>query len=151
MNTIKLEKKFLNSDFLAGLTFALENIPQSIAHALLASINPVFGLYTLMLATPLGTLFTSAGFMNTSMTSALAVTAGDTLTAYPSVDRSPVLVTLVLLIGVFQVVLGLFCLSWVTRFIPVSVMTGFMNGVAIYGLAGEDLYREDNKRGEMTI
>jgi SulP family sulfate permease len=51
MTTIKPEKEHLASDLLAGLTFALVNIPQSMAHALLATVNPVFGLYTLMLAT----------------------------------------------------------------------------------------------------
>src|SRR5512139_330555 len=116
MNTIKPEKKNLTSDLMAGLTFALVNIPQSMAHALLASVNPVFGLYTLMLATPIGALFTSAVFMNVSTTSALAVAAGDTLITYPSSDRGPVLVTLVLMIGVFQIILGVLRLGWLTRF-----------------------------------
>ncbi len=137
MNTIKPEKKFLNSDLLAGLTFALVNIPQSMAHAMLASVNPVLGLYTLMLATPAGALFSSAVFMNISTTSALAVAAGDTLIAYPSSERGLVLVTLVILIGVFQIILGLFRLGWVTRFIPFSVMTGFMTGVAVLIIIGQ--------------
>ena len=41
MDTIKPERKFLTSDLMAGLTFALVNIPQSMAHALLAAVNPV--------------------------------------------------------------------------------------------------------------
>lgn len=44
MDTIKLEKKYLTADLLAGLTFDLVNIPQSMAHALLATVNPVLGL-----------------------------------------------------------------------------------------------------------
>jgi len=118
----------LSVDLVARLTFALVNIPQAMAYALQAAVNPVFGLYTLMLATPVEALFTSATFMNVSTTSALAVAAGDTLIAYPSADRGKVLVTLVLMIGVFQVALGLLRLGWVTRFIPFSVMTGFMTG-----------------------
>jgi len=137
MNTFKPERKHLTSDLLAGLTFSLVNIPQSMAHALLAAVNPVFGLYTLMLATPVGALFTSATFMNVSTTSALAVAAGDTLITYPAGDRGSVLVTLVLMIGVFQVALGLLRLGWVTRFIPFSVMTGFMTGVAVLIIIGQ--------------
>ena len=132
-----MKKKQLSADLLAGLTFALVNIPQSLAHAMLAAVNPVFGLYTLMLATPVGALFTSSVFMNVSTTSALAVAAGDTLTAYPSSDRGTVLVTLVLLIGVFQIILGVLRLGWVTRFIPFSVMTGFMTGVAVLIIIGQ--------------
>ena len=137
MNSIKPDKKFLTSDLLAGLTFALVNIPQAMAHALLATVNPVLGLYTLMLATPVGALFTSATFMNVSTTSALAVAAGDTLITFPSSDRGSVLVTLVLLIGIFQVVLGLLRLGWVTRFISFAVMTGFMTGVAVLIIIGQ--------------
>jgi len=137
MDTLKPEKKQLTADLLAGLTFALVNIPQSMAHAMLAAVNPVLGLYTLMLATPVGALFTSAVFMNVSTTSALAVAAGDTLITYPSGDRGSVLVTLVLLIGVFQIILGVLRLGWITRFIPFSVMTGFMTGVAVLIIIGQ--------------
>ncbi len=137
MNEIKPEKTLLTSDLLAGLTFALVNIPQAMAHALLATVNPVFGLYTLMLATPVGALFTSAIFMNVSTSSALAVTAGDTLITYPVSARGTALVTLVILIGIFQIVLGLLRLGWVTRFIPFSVMTGFMTGVAVMVVIGQ--------------
>ena len=41
---IKPERANLTSDLMAGLTFALVNIPQSMAHALLAAVNPVLGL-----------------------------------------------------------------------------------------------------------
>ena len=132
-----MKKKQLSADLLAGLTFALVNIPQSLAHAMLAAVNPVFGLYTLMLATPVGALFTSSVFMNVSTTSALAVAAGSTLTTYPSSDRVTILVTLVLLIGVFQIILGVLRLGWITRFIPFSVMTGFMTGVAVLIIIGQ--------------
>jgi sulfate permease, SulP family len=134
---IKPEKKNLSSDLLAGLTFALVNIPQSMAHALLAAVNPVLGLYTLMLAIPVGAVFTSAVFMNVSTTSAMAVATGDTLILYPSSSRTSILVTLVVMIGVFQIVLGLLRLGWITRFIPFSVMTGFMTGVAVLIVIGQ--------------
>jgi SulP family sulfate permease len=107
------------------------------AHALLAAVSPVFGLYTLMLATPIGALFTSAIFMNISTTSALAVAAGDTMKLYPEASRGTVLVTLVVLIGIFQVLMSVFKLGWVTRFIPFSVMTGFMTGVAVMIIIGQ--------------
>jgi SulP family sulfate permease len=137
MNVIKWDKKNYSADLLAGLAFALVNIPQSMAHALLAAVNPVLGLYTLMLASPVGALFTSATFMNISTSTSLAVAAGDTLITYSPNDRAAVLVTLVLLIGVFQVVLGLLRLGWLTRFIPFSVMTGFLTGVAVLIVIGQ--------------
>jgi SulP family sulfate permease len=113
------------------------NIPQSMAHALLAAVNPVFGLYTLMLAAPVGALLTSSIFMNISTTSALAVTAGDTLINYPESSKITVLVTLVVMTGIFQILMGVFRLGWITRFIPFSVMTGFMTGVAVMIIIGQ--------------
>ena len=134
---MKINKANLPSDLVAGLTFALVNIPQSMAHALLAAVNPVYGLNTLMLATPVGALFTSAIFMNISTTSALAVAAGDTMKSYPESSKITVLVTLVVMIGIFQVLMGVFKLGWITRFIPFSVMTGFMTGVAAMIIIGQ--------------
>ena len=107
------------------------------AHALLAAVNPVFALYTLMIATPVGAIFTGAVFMNVSTTSALAVATGDTILTYSSESQESVLVTLVIMIGIFQIILGLFRLGWVTRFIPFSVMTGFMTGVAVLIIIGQ--------------
>jgi sulfate permease, SulP family len=134
---IKPERANLTSDLMAGLTFALVNIPQSMAHALLAAVNPVLGLYTLMLAVPVGAIFTSSVFMNVSTTSALSVATGDTMILFPSESRWTVLVTLVFMIGIFQLLLGLLRLGWITRFIPFSVMTGFMTGVAVLIIIGQ--------------
>jgi sulfate permease, SulP family len=134
---IRPKKKNLSSDLLAGLTFALVNIPQSMAHALLAAVNPVLGLYTLMLAIPVGAVLTSAVFLNVSTTSAMAVASGDTLILYPTASRTSILVTLVVMIGIFQIILGLLGLGWITRFIPFSVMTGFMSGVAVLIVIGQ--------------
>jgi SulP family sulfate permease len=104
---------------------------------MLASVNPIFGLYTLMLATPVGALFTSAVFMNISTTSAMAVAAGDALISYPVGSRTTALVTLVFLIGIFQLILGLLRLGWLIRFVSFSVMTGFMTGVAVMIVIGQ--------------
>lgn len=134
---VKPEKANLTSDLLAGLTYALVNIPQSMAQALLSAVSPVLGLYTLMVAGPVGALFTGSVFMNVSTSSALSVTTGGTLSEYPAASRASVLVTLVVMVGIFQILLGLLRLGWITRFIPFSVMTGFMSGVAVLIVLGQ--------------
>jgi len=45
---LRINRATLTANLVAGLTFALVNIPQAMAHALLAAVNPVFGLYTLV-------------------------------------------------------------------------------------------------------
>ena len=124
-------------DAIAGLTFAAVNVPQGMAQALLAGVNPVLGLYTLMVATPLAAVFTGSVYMNVSLTNALSVTAGSVLGPVAPQDRLGILITLTLLAGIFQLVLGLLHLGWLIRFVPYSVMTGFINGVAVLIILGQ--------------
>ena len=124
------ERDQFTADLIAGLTFAMVNVPQAMGNAVLATVNPVFGLYTLMIATPVGALFTSSVFMNVSTTGALSVAAGDALVYFPSEQKLTALITLVFLIGVFQLVLGLLKLGSLIRFVSQSVMTGFITGIS---------------------
>jgi len=71
-----INRKNLGTDFIAGLTLGIESIPDSMAFALLAGINPLTGLYTMIVATPIGALFTSSEFMHISTTSAISLAVG---------------------------------------------------------------------------
>jgi SulP family sulfate permease len=134
---LKPERRHLNADLLAGLTFAIVNVPQAMAHALLATVNPVLGIYTLMLAVPVGAIFTSSVLMNVSTTSALSVAAGAGLADIPDAQKAQALVALVLMVGVIQLLAGLFKLGFLVRFVSSSVMTGFLNGVAVLIILGQ--------------
>ena len=134
---LKPERRHLNADLLAGLTFAIVNVPQAMAHALLATVNPVLGIYTLMMAVPIGALFTSSVFMNVSTTSALSVAAGAGLAEIPDGQKAQALVAMVLLVGLIQALAGLFKLGFLVRFVSSSVMTGFLNGVAVLIILGQ--------------
>lgn len=127
----------LRSDLIAGLTFAIVNVPQSMGHALLASVNPVFGIYTLMAALPVGAVFASSVYMNVSTTGALSVAAGAGLTGIPVEHRVEALITLVFIAGLIQLLAGIFKLGFVIRFVSNSVMTGFLNGVAVLIILGQ--------------
>jgi SulP family sulfate permease len=133
----QVERTTLVADLLAGLTFAAVNIPQGMANALLAGVNPVLGLYTLFIATPVGAIFTSSVFMNVSTTSALSVAAGDTLSSVPAAARPANLVILVLLMGLFQILAGAFRLGTLVRFVSNAVMVGFISGVAALIVLGQ--------------
>jgi SulP family sulfate permease len=124
------------ADAIAGLTFAVVNVPQAMGNAVLATVNPVAGLYTLMIATPVGALFTGSVFMNVSTTGALSVAAGDALVNYPGTQKMTALITLALLIGVFQLAAGLLRLGSLIRFVSQSVMTGFITGIALLIILG---------------
>jgi SulP family sulfate permease len=137
VQNLKPKRENLSSDLIAGLTFAVVNVPQAMAHALLATVNPVFGIYTLMVAVPIGALFTSSVYMNVSTTSALSVAAGSGLADTPASQRMEALAVLVLLVGVIQLLAGLFRLGFLIRFVSNAVMTGFLSGVAVLIILGQ--------------
>lgn len=131
------ERRLVVSDLVAGLTFAVVSVPQAMAHALLATVNPVFGIYSLIVAVPVGALFSSSVFMNVSTTAALSVATGAALADVPAQQRVGALAALVLLIGVIQTLAGLFRLGFLVRFVSNAVMLGFLNGVAVLIVLGQ--------------
>jgi SulP family sulfate permease len=118
-------------DLIAGLTTGVANIPDAMASAILAGINPLQGLYAVMIGTPLGALFGSSAFMNVAATSALAITAGSAVAGYSEDARASAITTLALLTGVVMLLAGLLKLGRLLRFVSNSVVIGFLTGVSI--------------------
>jgi len=135
--SLKPKRSHMTGDLIAALTFAVVNVPQAMGHALLAAVNPLLGIYTLMVSVPIGAIFSSSVFMNVSTTGALSVAAGAVLIDFPPGQRAEGLVVLVLMVGVFQLLAGLFRLGFVIRFVSNAVMTGFLNGVAVLIILGQ--------------
>ncbi len=134
---LKPNPKSMRGDLMAGFTFAAVNIPQGLAYALMAGIDPVNGLYTLMIATPLAALFTGSVLMNVSSTGALSASLADTLNPFASSDKLLVMGLLVVVMGIFQLALGIFKMGWIMRFVPNSVMVGFITAVALNIMIGQ--------------
>jgi len=124
--------KNLASDLTAGVTTALVTIPDGLASAILAGVNPVHGLYGLMVGTPIAALTLSSQFMYVANTGAIAVAVGDALGGYQNGPQLiTALVTLTVMVGLFQLILGLLKLGWITRYVSNAVLVGFMSGIAI--------------------
>ena len=121
----------LTADLLAGLTAAIPSIPDAMASGVLAGVSPLYGLYGLMIGTPIAALFTGSAFMSVVTTSAMGIAVRDALTGYQGEQQIKALVTVALVVGLFQAVAGLLRLGFLTRFVSNSVMTGFLSGVAL--------------------
>ena len=74
-------------DIIAGLTTGIADIPDAMASAILAGTNPVYGLYALMVGTPVGGLLTSSQFMTVATTSAMALIVGSALSGLAADDQ----------------------------------------------------------------
>ncbi len=118
-------------DAAAGLLLGLANVPGGLAMGVLAGVSPVSGLYGYLFGTVAGALATSSVLMSVQATAALAVLVSDV----PGVDGSSAgltaLVTLTALTGLIMLGLGLAKTGSVVRFVPHSVVTGFINAVAV--------------------
>ena len=118
-------------DILAALVDAVVTVPDGLASAALAGVNPVYGLYTSIGSLISGSLLSSAQLMLITTTSASALTAGQAIASYPAEQRERALFLLVALVGVFLAVFGLLKLGRLVRFVSHAVMTGFLIGVAV--------------------
>ena len=121
----------LRKDAVAGLINAVVSVPDGLASAALAGVNPVYGLYTSIAAPIGGSLLTTTQLMQISTTSASALAAGQAIVGYPAAQRDQALFLLVVLVGVFLAVFGLLRLGRLVRFVSHAVMTGFLIGVAV--------------------
>ena len=146
---IKPKSKNLVPDAIAGFTNAVVNIPDSIAAAVLAGVNPTYAFNAIMVGTPVGALFTSSEFMQIAPTSALMIVVGSSLAGFSEEMILPAIVTLAVMVGIFQLSLGLLKLGSITRFISNAVMTGFLTGLAVLIILGQlgDLTGYDSQAG----
>ena len=127
----RLSPKTLKADLSAGLTTALVTIPDGIAAAILAGLNPIHGLYAVMIGTPIAAMLASSHFMYVANTGAIAVVTGSALGEFSGDAKLQALVVLVVLVGLIQLALGLLRLGGLVRFVANAVLIGFMTGIAV--------------------
>jgi SulP family sulfate permease len=129
------------NDILSGLTVALALVPEAVAFAFIAGIDPLVGLYGAFMMGIVTAIFGGRPGMISGATGAMAVVmvhmiqqgnkVGDAL-AQPveNLGLHWLFITL-LIVGVIQIAAGVFKLGKFVRLIPHSVMMGFVNGLAI--------------------
>jgi SulP family sulfate permease len=124
-------RRVTGRDAIAGFTNAIANIPDAMANATLAGLNPIHGLYSLVVGTPVASLTTSSKLMTVAVTGSMALVVADALSGVPADQRAVALISLTLLVGIIQILLGALRAGTLVRFVSNSVMRGFLTGVAI--------------------
>lgn len=121
---------------MAGITTGIANVPDGMASAVLAGVNPVHGIYTLIVGTPLASLTISTKLMMFNTTSAMTLIAVDGLGNRTGQGRIDALLVIALVAGIFQLALGVLGLGMLTKFVPNAVMTGFLTGIGTLIILG---------------
>lgn len=130
-------RRTIGDDAKAGFVLGVESVPDGLAAGLLAGVSPVFGLYGYLTGTLVGAFATGSLFMSVQVTGAMAVVISDVPLTQSGDRVGPALATLAVLTGVIMLALGLARLGSLVRFIPTSVLIGFVNAVAINIVLGQ--------------
>ena len=124
----------LKADFMAGLTVALVLIPQSMAYAQLAGLPAYYGLYAAFLPVAVASLWGSSSQLGTGPVAVVSLLTASSLAvlAAPGSDQFIALaIMLALLVGIMQLLLGVFKLGVIVNFLSHPVIVGFTNAAAI--------------------
>jgi SulP family sulfate permease len=137
LRELRPEPGTLRPDLVAGVPDAISSVPDGMAASVLAGVNPVHGLYASLFGPIGGGLTSSTRLMVITTTSAAALAAGSAVAGVPAPDRPRALFLLTVLAGVLMILAGIFKLGRYTRFVPHSVMIGFLSGVSVNIVLGQ--------------
>ena len=123
------------ADLIAGLTVAAIAVPQAMAYALIAGVEPQYGLYTAIIMTALASLLGSSSHLINGPTNAISIVVFSTIASLPTGPDVPSTIEFVgllaVLVGLIQIAIALLKLGDLTRYVSESVILGFMLGAGI--------------------
>lgn len=127
----------VKNDILSGLTVALALVPEAVAFAFVAGVDPLVGLYAAFMIGLITSIFGGRPGMISGATGALAVVMvslvaeGNAMGEHGENLGLYYLFATVILMGIIQFLAGVLKLGKFVRLIPHPVMMGFVNGLAI--------------------
>ncbi len=121
----------LRRDLVAGATVAAIAIPQAMAYALIAGVDPRFGLYSAIIVTVIASIFGSSSHLINGPTNAISLVVFAALVPFDAAfDRYQAMFLLAIIVGIIQILIAVFKLGDLTRYVSESVILGFMAGAA---------------------
>jgi SulP family sulfate permease len=144
-------------DLVAGLTVAAVALPQGIAYALIAGVDPRFGVYSTIVVTAVASIFGSSSHLINGPTSAISLLVFSSLAFIDPENRTALfeaLFVLGILVGTIQILIAVLKLGDLTRYISESVIVGFMLAAAFLlalGQLGNALGVKDKGNGKMQV
>lgn len=121
------QKVDYKTELLSGLTVALALVPEAVAFAIIAGLDPLIGLYAAFVMGLVTSVLGGRPGMISGATGAVAVV----IVALAASHGPEYIFACVILAGIFQVLAGLFKLGKLMRLVPHPVVFGFVNGLAI--------------------
>ena len=130
MNIETLKQEWFGNvkgDIMSGLVVAVALIPEAIAFSIMAGVDPMVGLYASFCIAVVLAFVGGRPAMISAATGAMAILMVDLVAGH----GLQYLLAATILTGVFQILFGVLKLAKVMKFVPRSVMVGFVNALAI--------------------
>ena len=122
----------------SALTVAVVVIPQSMAYAIIAGVNPVYGLYTAIISTILSSAFGSSSHLIAGPTNAISLLVASSMRNYMQLGNAyEMLFLLTFTVGIIQVLFGVIKLGKVINYVSHAVIVGFTAGAGILIALGQ--------------
>jgi SulP family sulfate permease len=139
------------TEILAGLTVALALVPEAVAFAIIAGLDPLIGLYAAFVMGLVTAVFGGRPGMISGATGAVAVVIVGLVVAVGPENAPGYVFACVILAGIIQVLAGVFRLGKLMRLVPHSVVFGFVNGLAIVIFLAQLEQFKDSVTGEWLL
>jgi SulP family sulfate permease len=136
LEQLKPNPKTAVSDFVAGLTVSMVNLAELMGYALVAGVDPIYGLYTGIVAPIVGALTAGSAFMMVTLTNETALMTAAMLQSLSDWTIETVFAFTVLT-GIFVLIFALLKAGVLLRYVSESVMTGFITGTAVLLILGQ--------------
>jgi len=123
----------IKTEILSGLTVALALVPEAVAFAIIAGVEPLVGLYAAFMVGLLAAVFGGRPGMISGATGAMAIVMVALVADQEAKGQNGLefLLATVVLTGLIQICVGVLHLGKYIRIVPHPVMLGFVNGLAI--------------------
>ncbi|MEO0509483.1 MAG: SulP family inorganic anion transporter [Verrucomicrobiota bacterium] len=137
----------IKDDLLSGLTVALALVPEAVAFAFVAGVDPLVGLYAAFIVGLVTSIAGGRPGMISGATGALAVV----IVALVATHGIEYLFATVVLAGILQILAGVLRLGKFIRLVPHPVMFGFVNGLAVVIFQSQlGQFKVTNDAGELV-
>lgn len=128
------KKSWLRGDIIAGLTVGVMLIPQGMAYAMLAGLEPIHGLYAVTLPLMVYALLGTSRQLAVGPVAMVSLLTASGISAIPNIGPQEYLalaIGLSVLVGIIQLSLGLFRLGFLVNLLSHPVISGFTSAAAL--------------------
>ncbi len=135
----RYDRSWLRGDLMAGIAVTALIVPKNLGYAGIAGVPLENGLYAAAAGAIIYALFCTSRQISTGPSSSLAAVAGGAVlaTRLGGADAAQLVAAITIVTGILFLLLAVFRLGWIARFLSKAVITGFLAGAAIDVTIGE--------------